>query len=300
MNNRRKFIKYSSAAFVALQTGLVKNLFASDLVGREVSAHLWIYASRFPPNWDCSPMLDEVFSDLKYAGYSGVELMDSNLKNKDAVDRLIGLQEKHQLKVSGSSYSANMWNKDEHGKIADEVGLITDRLQKAGGKTFGISVGYTGKKKTEEELDNQAFILKKVIETASRNNIETNMHNHTYEMEHDMFDFKGTIARVPELKLGPDLNWLVRAKVDPVWFIQTYGEKIVYMHIRDQMKNGKWTEAVGEGDTDFKAIAKILKEINYNKGAAVELAFEPGTIPQRPVKESWKMSREYVARIFGW
>lgn len=54
-----------------------------------------------------------------------------------------------------------------------------------------------------------------------------------------MHDFKGTIKKVPYLKLGPDLNWLVRAEIDPVWFIKTYGDKMVYMHIRDQSADGK-------------------------------------------------------------
>jgi sugar phosphate isomerase/epimerase len=73
---------------------------------------------------------------------------------------------------------------------------------------------------------------------------------------------------------------------------------MVYMHLRDQYANGKWCESLGEGVTDFKAIAAALKKINYNKKAAVELAFE--STPVQPVKESWKKSREYVQKVFGW
>jgi sugar phosphate isomerase/epimerase len=113
-----------------------------------------------------------------------------------------------------------------------------------------------------------------------------------------MFDFKGTISRVPEIKLGPDLNWLVRAGVDPVWFIKTYGDKMVYMHLRDQGADGKWTEALGEGTTDFKAISKAFTDIRYKGKAAVELAFDRE--PANPVKESWKKSRDYVHKTFGW
>ena len=90
----------------------------------------------------------------------------------------------------------------------------------------------------------------------------------------------------------------MRAGVDPVWFIKTYADKIVYMHIRDQYANGKWTEYVGQGVTDFPAIAKTLKEINYNGKAAIELAFDEP--PKNPVREDWKMSREYVRKVFGW
>ncbi len=114
----------------------------------------------------------------------------------------------------------------------------------------------------------------------------------------DLHDLKGTLKRIPGIKLGPDLNWLVRGGVDPAWFIKTYGHQMVYMHIRDQKEDGKWTEAVGEGVIDFPAIARALKEINYKGRAAVELAFDDP--PVRPVREDWKLSREYVRKIFGW
>jgi sugar phosphate isomerase/epimerase len=131
-----------------------------------------------------------------------------------------------------------------------------------------------------------------------KHGIVPNLHNHTFEVINNMHDLKGTIARVPDIKLGPDLNWLVRGGVDPVWFIKTYGNKMVYMHIRDQDGNGKWTEAVGEGATDFRSIAKALADINYKGKAAVELAFDAP--PQRTVREDWKISRGYVKEVFGW
>lgn len=92
MSTRRKFIKISGTAMLAVQTGLAKNLFASLKHPVEVHAHLWVYASRYPPNWDCTPILDEVFSDLSYAGYTGVEIMEPILRHEDAVERLKELE----------------------------------------------------------------------------------------------------------------------------------------------------------------------------------------------------------------
>ena len=295
---RRNFIRSASTMMIALHAGGHKGmsqLFAKNI---EVDAHLWVYASRFPPNWDCTPILDEAFSEISYAGFSGIEIMDPILRHDDAVERLQELSAKYSLPVSGSSYSADMWNSGEKQRIIDDMNLVAERLHRAGGKTMGLTVGDAGRKKTEDELDAQASVLKEIITICEKNDLQPNMHNHTFEMEHDMHDFKGTIERVPELKLGPDLNWLMRAKIDPVWFIKTYGHKMVYMHLRDQYANGKWTEKLGDGVTDFKGIAKALKAIDYNKKAAVELAFE--SKPVYPVKESWKKSRHYVHKVFGW
>ena len=70
------------------------------------------------------------------------------------------------------------------------------------------------------------------------------------------------------------------------------------MHIRDQFQNGKWTEYVGEGVTDFPAIVQALKEIGFKGEAAIELASD--TPPNNPMRENWKASRNYVKKIFGW
>ena len=132
------------------------------------------------------------------------------------------------------------------------------------------------------------------------NGVVLNLHNHTYEVENGMHDLKGTLARIPEVKLGPDLNWLVRGGVDPVTFIQTFGDKIVFLHIRDQNADGTWSEAVGEGAMDYVAIGKALRAANFSGDAVIELAHERDFKLTRPLRESLKMSRAYVRQTLGY
>ena len=263
-----------------------------------VNAHLWVYASRFPPDWDCTPILDDVFSDLNYAGYAGIEVMESILKHDGAVERLNGLIAKHGIPVSGTSYYGDMWDKTQQQQILDDLENVLARLHAVGGSMLGITVGDAKRMKTEAELDVQAETLRKIFPICAKNNIAPNMHNHTFEVTNNLHDLKGTMTRVPELKLGPDLNWLVRGGVDPVDFIKQYGHKMVYMHIRDQDASGKWTEAVGTGVINFTAIAQALREIKYSGKAAVELAFDEP--PKNQVREDWKQSRVFVKQTFGW
>ena len=300
--SRRNFLKTSGAITGAFMLNSLsdESCFAEQNIKSKVAvdAHLWVYASRYPPNWDCTPILDEVFSDLKYAGFDKIELMESILKHEDAVQRINDLVHKYNLPVTGTSYNGNMWDKDQQQHVLDDIGIVIERLHLTGGTMIGLTVGDAKRIKTEEELDTQSDTLKKIITICKNNNVEPNLHNHTFEVTNGLHDLKGTLKRIPDIKLGPDLNWLVRGGVDPVWFIKTYGHQMVYMHIRDQKADGKWTEAVGEGVIDFPAIAKALKEINYKGRAAVELAFD--SPPARPVKEDWKISREYVRKVFGW
>ncbi|HVB04492.1 MAG TPA: TIM barrel protein [Chitinophagaceae bacterium] len=300
--SRRSFLKKAGMLIGSTLIGnlLAENLDAENFFPKKVpiSGHLWVYASAYPPNWDCTPVLEKVFSDFSYAGMDGLEVMEVNLRHDDAVTHLSALIKKYKVPVTGTSYGADMWNRDKHPAILADTELVIGRLHQLGGSTMGISVGNAGHVKTNAELDAQADLLRKIRKICQANNVVPNLHNHIYEVENNLHDLRGTLSRIPDFKLGPDLNWLVRAGVDPVWFISRYGHQMVYMHLRDQKANGKWTEALGEGVTDFPAIAAELKKMHFKGRAAIELAFD--TPPVRPLKEDWKISREYVRRVFGW
>lgn len=295
LHTRRSFLRSAGACAGA---ALLPHASWAAAPAIPVYAHLWVYASAFPPHWDATPVLDTVFSDLKYAGFAGVELMEVNLRHDDVVQRVSTLVRKHGLPVSGTSYGANMWDRERHDAILQDVVLVTGRLQQLGGKTFGISVGDAGRRKTAAELDVQAATLTELIRICTERGITPNLHNHTYELRDGMFDLKETLLRVPELKLGPDLNWLLRGGVDPVAFIEEYGHRMVYLHLRDQRADGSWTEALGAGATNFKAIAEALRKVGFNGSAAVELAYDKP--PATPTRENWAISRRYVRTAFGW
>ncbi|WP_276388892.1 sugar phosphate isomerase/epimerase family protein [Eudoraea chungangensis] len=304
--DRREFLSKTALASAAVlfgsTSGRSQKLFSSASKHIPIFAHLWVYASKFPPNWDCTPNLETVFSDLSYAGIEGLELMEANLRHDDAVIRIGELIKKYNLAVSGSSYGVglSLFDKDQHQKILSDIKIIIPRLSKLGGKTFGISVGHSKAPKTEDQFDAQADILIKIRSICSDQGIIANLHNHTYEVENDLYDLKGTLARIPDFKLGPDINWLIRAGINPVEFINTYGKQIVYLHLRDQYADGIWTEYLGQGDTDFKNIAKALKGVGFEGQAAIELAFPQDYSPKKPLKEDWRISREFVQNTFGW
>jgi sugar phosphate isomerase/epimerase len=301
MKSRREFLRTSISLAGSALAGNALLSCASGSQGTntvKVSGHLWVYASRYPPSWDSTPILEQIFSDFKYAGIDGLELMEVNLRHDDFVQSAKDLIGKYNVPVTGTSYSGDMWNRAEHNRILEDVEFVLERLHEVGGETFGITVGDAERIKTTEDLDAQAELLRKILKVCDKNEIQANIHNHTFEVVNDLHDLKGIISRIPDIKLGPDLNWLVRGGVDPVGFIRDYGQQMVYMHIRDQNAEGKWTEVVGEGVMDFPAIAAALKETNYSGRAAIELAFEGP--PVNEVRESWKRSRAYVKEVFGW
>jgi sugar phosphate isomerase/epimerase len=265
-----------------------------------VAAHPWVYAAT-QPKYDIYPVLDGIFADMNWAGIEAIELMSSALEPDDAVQRVRDLSGKYKLPIIGMSHDAKMYDRSQQTAILEEAERLISRLAQVGGRTLGTSVGDPGsRKKTTEELDAQADVVKKLMGICAKNKVVLNLHNHIYEVRDNEYDLKGTLTRVPGVKLGPDLDWLKGAGVDPVDFIRRYGNRMVYAHLRDRKADGVWSEAMGEGVTDYAAIGRTLREVKFDGDVAIELAHPRGFQPTRPLRESLKMSREYVRKTMGW
>jgi sugar phosphate isomerase/epimerase len=296
---RRHFLKTAAAMGAAVLAGAGQAFPAARPNKVLVGGHAWVYAAPMPAH-DYTPVIEQIFSDFKYAGIDAFELMDVVLTHDDAVDRIGALSHKYSLPILGTSFSGNMWDRTKHSAILAAAETTITRLAQLGGRTFGTSVGAARAPKTPEQLDAQAEILRKIIAMCQAHGVVLNLHNHTYEVENGMHDLEGTLARIPDVKLGPDLNWLVRGGVNPVDFIHRFGKQIVYLHIRDQKTDGTWSEAVGEGNMDYPAIAKALHAVPFSGDATIELAHEKGFQLTRPLREDWKISREFVRKTLGY
>ncbi len=304
--DRRDFLGSTAKGLLAVATGatLVRVCLAkeetrpADKKKIIVGAHPWVYAATQPKN-DIYPILDRIFDDMSYAGLDGIELMHTALRPADSVETIRALSKKYSLPVIGTSFGGDIWNREQHEAILQDAHTVVNRLADMGGWTFGVSVGKAPQPKTPAQLDAQAELLRRIIALCRSRGVVLNLHNHTYEVENDMHDLRGTLAQIPEVKLGPDLNWLVRGGVDPVSFIRTFGRQIVFLHLRDQKADGTWSEAMGEGNMDYVAIGKALREVNFSGEAVIELAHEGNFKPTRPLRDSLKMSRAYVKQTLG-
>jgi sugar phosphate isomerase/epimerase len=278
------------------RTFLLSTLAAAKPPNVRLGAHLWVYAAR-QPGYDPTPVLDLIFTELGRAGLDGIELMHTALVHDDSVARIGNLSKQHRLPVIGTSWSASLWDREQHAAALAQARTVIERLSKLGGRTLGISVGDARRKKTEAEFDAQAAALRDVMEICEANAVVPNLHNHVYEVRDGEHDLNGTLARIPEIKLGPDLGWLFRAKVDPVDFIRRRGRQMVFAHLRNERAEGTWPEDLTEGVIDFAAVGIALREVNFQGDLMIELAHERDFRPTRPLGDSVRLSREYVRRV---
>lgn len=295
--NRNEFIKTTLGIAGLAAMGLPAMASAFGKKGRiPVGAHVYVYAVH-QPGYDVSPILPQIFSDMKYAGLDGVETNQHPLRKEVTTKIIKELIDQYQLPLIGSSYGAQIWDRSKHSEILEDVENIMRNMASVKARTFGVTVGHpSGRIKTEAEFDAQAELLIKLIALGKKSGIVLNLHNHTQEVENNLFELKGTLKRIPDIRLGPDLDWLRRAKIDPNEFLKEYKDNIVFMHLRDQLANGKWSESIGEGVEDFKKIADTLETIRFKGDIIIELAHENGFEPTRPLKESLKMSRESIRK----
>lgn len=301
MMNRRDFIGATAGTLAgSMALAHSESVAHSEKPSRQptLGIHVWVFSSD-KPNYDCFPVLDQVFADTKYAGFDAIELMGVTLRNDDAVAKIGDLIQQTGVAIIGSSFSGAMWDKQKQAEVIDDAGKVIERLSKLKGRTFGISVGEAKHKKTPEEFDVQADTLKKIQAIGKQYAVVPNLHNHTYEVVDGLYDLKNSLQRVPDIALGPDLDWLFQARVDVPTFLKTYADKIVYMHLRDHLWTGVWSEALGEGIMDLGAMARQLKQLGFAGDMTVELAFPAGFTPTRPIRESLKLSRQVVKKQFG-
>ena len=102
-------------------------------------------------------------------------------------------------------------------------------------------------------------------------------HNHAAELEEDARVLQAIVEEcAPEnVALGPDLGWVAHAGVDVVEFIERFGSRIDYVHVRDVTaygSNGGFIE-IGRGVLDHAAILAALRSHGYRGWLMAESEF---------------------------
>jgi len=99
-----------------------------------------------------------------------------------------------------------------------------------------------------------------------------------------------------------DAHWIYRgagnSQVALFDVLKLYGPRITELHLR-QSKDGIWTEAFGEGDIDYQAVAKHLQEINVRPHIVLEQAVETGSPKTMSIVDAFQKSSQYARQVFA-
>jgi inosose dehydratase len=125
------------------------------------------------------------------------------------------------------------------------------------------------------------------------------LHAHDPDMADGAREWRGNLHHTdPKLVwMCIDVHWVYRGKQDPMELLLEAGHRIAGLHVRNSI-DGVWSESFGDGDVDYRSVAKFLRGIGYQGLIAVELAYEDGTHPTRSLEENLRISREYAETVF--
>ena len=261
-----------------------------------IGAHPYIFVQY---GYDFEKQFDEVFNVIADAGFQAIELHDSMLQTEDWKNRIDRALSRTGLGLVGASSGQPMWNIEQYENIISTMDDYSDRLSAFENVTCGTSC--SGKRYADRTDAENAQVIKvwtELGEMFRSKGATLNYHTHGEPIE----DIQLVIDNVPAdlVLLGPDLDWLRVGGVDPVSFIKKHIDRIVMMHIRDYYIGGDRTEALGEGDADYRNLARVLDEVGFEGEFVVELAIPGGKQPTRPVAELLRISRDHLRETIGW
>jgi len=244
--------------------------------------------------------LSAVMADISSAGFLGVELFAVIFEGDEARKWLESLLKKHKLELISAFYSARIWEKDQQETILAKARRLAEDVAALGGNYLVLSYPPKGAPKSEDEYSVQGETLSEIGHICRKQGLSATIHLYAHHVREDELEVRKICESVPAelLGLGPDLDWISRGGVQPEDFLRRHRDRINYMHLRDN-KNGRWTEALGEGDVDYASLARTLREIDFNGWIVVELAHEKDFKKTRSLSESLRLSREHLLKTLG-
>ncbi len=251
--------------------------------------------------WGWEPFKDhgkKMLTEIKEAGYDGVEFNPVHVSDIDAVKRIardIGLE------IMGISAGDPKKGIDFAYKLGAYAYVV-------GGPTFDTM----GKEKAEEsDYLKLSEELNSLVEFSRNNQIIVTLHPHLWTIVLTEYDLETILAHVQGLKLCPDIAHLKAGGTDPVHVIEKYRDRLWGVHLKDLFISGYSTDKsgplkleklskddkfveLGKGNAgiDIKKLMDTLKDTGYNGWVTVEL-----DSTYRTPFESAKSNREFLRSI---
>lgn len=256
-------------------------------------------------NRDFNKELDKGLGELAACRLDGYEPLATNPQEVEQVGPLL---KKHRLEMRSLYVNSVLHEKDKAEASIEEVLAIAKKAKELGTEiivTNPSPIRWGGpENKTDEQLKVQAVSLEKLGRRLRDMGLLLSYHNHDIELRNAAREFHHMmVATDPAcVSFCLDAHWIYRgagnSQVALFDVMKLYGSRITELHLR-QSKDGIWTEAFGEGDIDYPAVAKQLLEINVRPHIVLEQAVEAGSPKTMSITEAFTKSSQYARQVFA-
>lgn len=249
-------------------------------------------------NKTLSDSVENIIKGTREAGYENVELMYTFL-TPELRGRTIDLLQKHKLILPIIYNGGPMYEAAAAEKTISETLELAEVVKPAGTRIINVSPNPKPKRerKSDDELKTQARAVNQLSAELKKRDMRIILHHHDPEMAEGAREWYHLLDNT-DVGLCIDTMWVARGGQEPMTIVRKAGPRLASLHLRN-MRNGVCTEALGDGDIDYRELAAYLKGMSYQGWLVVELFHEPDTKVTRPLKDNLKLSGEYARRVFG-
>lgn len=299
--NRRHFISSVTGVVVAAPFANVMGVPPSNIACNQYN---WItFYARDGKTWFQDP--DASLAEFAQSGIVGYEPAFNKVEE---VQQIAPLLQKYKLEMKSIYVGSELHKAEASEKSIESILAIAEAAKPLGTRMIvsnpsPIRWGSTDNK-NDAELTIQAQNLDKIGAELRRRGMVLAYHNHDPELRAAAREFHHMmLATNPKnVSLCLDVHWCYRgaenSQIALFDLIKLYGKRIVELHLR-QSKNGIWEEVFGEGDIDYRRVAKELKTIGIKPHLVLEQCLEKGSPNTTSAVEAHRRGLAYVKEVFG-
>ena len=291
MISRREFLAGAAAAGVLRAAGYQPTLMLQPYVWTQVFQKEKI---------SLGDGLERMFAASKGAGYNRIELMDAFL-TPELRGRTADLVRQYDFAVPVVYQGGTFHEAEAAERSIAQILATADAARDLHAEWINTNCNPKKgrERKSDSELATEARYLNSLGQHLKERGMRLMLHEHDPDMADGAREWRSNLHDTdPKLMwICMDVHWVYRGKQDPMELLREAGRRIASLHVRNSVQ-GVWSESFGDGDVDYRAVARFLQGIGYQGMIAVELAYENGTNPTRPLEDDLRMSREYAKRVF--
>lgn len=254
-------------------------------------------------DWNAS--VDAGLAEVAQAGLNGFEPLATG---PDQIDQMVSLLEKHGLEMRSLYVNSVLHEPDQVEPSIQTVLAIADRAKQAGTRiivTNPSPIRWGGpENKSDQQLVVQAKSLDRLGALLRERGLVLSYHNHDIELRNAAREFHHMmLGTSPEnVTLCLDAHWIYRGSGDSAValfdVVKLYGSRVTELHLRQSI-GGVWTEALCDGDIDYRRLADQLAAQGVEPHLVVEQAVEQASPKTLDALQAHRHSVRYAREVFA-